>query len=606
MDRELDGLLKHKLSRRDLFRNAGVAGIGLSALLDLPWLPATSTAQTPASTPKIGAQLIGKLEGPTTITDQSKFPKTFKEAPQVAELVKAGKLPPVKERIGEDPLVIKPVHEIGRYGGTIRRGFTGPGDWSAGVRFCGNDSLVHWDVTGTKPTPLTAKSWQFSDGDKTLTINLRRGMKWSDGKPFTADDFVFWFEDLYRNKDLNPSPSPYLTTKSGPAELEKVDTYTVRWKFKDPYWVFVSILTGPTGLGGQAHDSHVSALGGYAPAHYLKQFHPKYASKDELDQKAKDGKFDNWVNLIKWKADWGMNPELPVISPWRTTQGRNTATWTLERNPYYFAVDTEGNQLPYVDRVVLTLGENLEVINLRAIAGEYDWGERHLDLQKLPVFVENQQKGGYKVHLDPGGIGSDAALLCNQSYEADAEIAKWLTEVNFRRALSLGIDRDQLNETFWLGLGTPGSVACTEDVALQPRRRVPQALVHLRSEERQRHARQGRAQQEGRGGLPPAHRWQGPATHRADDLPRVHALHPDRGDDQGPVGQDRHPGRRVRAGAEPAEQPPGEQRDADQHGDHVGHREHVRAFARQPVPLRSHEPRGAALRQVVRHRRRLG
>ena len=117
---------------------------------------------------------------------------------------------------------------------------------------------------------------------------------------------------------------------------------------------------------------------------------------------------------------------------------------------------------------MLTLGENLEVINLRAIAGEYDWGERHLDLQKLPVFIENQQKGGYKVHLDPGGIGSDAALLCNQSYEADAEIAKWLTNVDFRRALSLGIDRDQLNETFWLGLGTPGSVACTEESPYNP------------------------------------------------------------------------------------------------------------------------------------------
>jgi peptide/nickel transport system substrate-binding protein len=112
-------------------------------------------------------------------------------------------------------------------------------------------------------------------------------MKWSDGKPFTADDFVFWFEDLYRNKDLVPSPSPYLTTKSGPAELEKVDTYAVRWRFKDPYWVFVVILTGPTGFGGQTHDSHVSALGGYAPANYLKQFHPKYISKDELDRKIK-------------------------------------------------------------------------------------------------------------------------------------------------------------------------------------------------------------------------------------------------------------------------------------------------------------------------------
>ena len=138
--------MDRELSRRDFCRNAGVAGISLSALMDLAWQPAAS-----ASTPKIGGQLIGKLEGPTTVTDQAKFPKTFKEAPQLAELVKAGKLPSVKERIGEDPLVIKPVHEIGRYGGTIRRGFTGPGDWSAGVRFCGNDSLVHWDVPSRLP-----------------------------------------------------------------------------------------------------------------------------------------------------------------------------------------------------------------------------------------------------------------------------------------------------------------------------------------------------------------------------------------------------------------------------------------------------------------------
>src|SRR5215470_3837307 len=164
-ERNLDELLNRKLSRRELFRNAAVAGISLPAVLDL-----TSQQAASAATPPIGSQLIGKLEGPTTITDASKFPKSFKEAPQLAELVKAGKLPSVKERIGEDPLVIKPVHEIGRYGGTIRRGFTGPGDWSAGVRFCGNDSLVHWDVTGTKPTPLAAKGWQFSDGDRTMTM----------------------------------------------------------------------------------------------------------------------------------------------------------------------------------------------------------------------------------------------------------------------------------------------------------------------------------------------------------------------------------------------------------------------------------------------------
>ena len=128
--------------------------VALVVLAAVGWTAQQAAAQG-------GSALIGKLEGPEVITDPAKFPKTFKEAPQLAELVKAGKLPSVKERIGEDPLVIKPVHEIGRYGGTIRRGFTGPGDWSAGVRFCGNDSLVHWDMTGTKPTPLAAKSWQF-------------------------------------------------------------------------------------------------------------------------------------------------------------------------------------------------------------------------------------------------------------------------------------------------------------------------------------------------------------------------------------------------------------------------------------------------------------
>ena len=121
-------------------------------------------------------------------------------------------------------------------------------------------------------------------------------------------------------------------------------------------------------------------------------------------------------------------------------------------------MDTAGNQLPYIDRVVLTLAENLEVINLRAIAGEYDWQQRHLDLGKLPVFIENQAKGNYKVYLDPGDYGGDMVIKFNLNYDADPEIAKWFGTTDFRRALSLGIDRDQINETFWLGTGTPGSV----------------------------------------------------------------------------------------------------------------------------------------------------
>ncbi len=420
-----------------------------------------------ASEGSVGSALIGKLEGPEVITDPAKFPKTFRESPQLAELVKAGKLPPVTERLGQDPLIIKPVHEIGRYGGIWRRGFTGPADWSAGVRVAGTDRIVGWDYAGNTLVPNIVKGWDISDDGRIITFHLRRGMKWSDGHPFTADDFAFWFEDMYQNKDLTPSPTAYMATKSGPGLLEKVDTYTVRFKFPDPYYALPLVLAGVSPIGGQAHEG-LNARGGYAPAHYLKQFHPRYVSKEELDQKVKDAKFDNWVNLFKSKSAWALNPELPVVSAWKTVVPNNTPTWVLERNPYSIWVDTAGNQLPYIDRIVLTLGENLEVINLRAIAGEYDLQERHLDLAKVPVFLENQKRAGYRLYLDPGGIGTDVALIVNQSYEADPEIAKWLMNTGFRRALSLGIDRDQLNETFWLGIGAPGSAVVTETSRYNP------------------------------------------------------------------------------------------------------------------------------------------
>src|SRR3989442_3849777 len=154
------------------------------------------------------SSLIGKLEGPEVVPDPAKLPKQLKEAPQLAALVRAGKLRPVAEGVGEDPLIIKPVHEIGKYGGTWRGGFTGPADFWNGYRACsGPDHLLFRDYTGDKVTPNIAKCYERQDGGRRIVLQLRRGMKWSDGRPFTADDFVFWFEDIYRNKDLVPTPS---------------------------------------------------------------------------------------------------------------------------------------------------------------------------------------------------------------------------------------------------------------------------------------------------------------------------------------------------------------------------------------------------------------
>jgi peptide/nickel transport system substrate-binding protein len=456
------------ITRRELLRNAALT----TGTVTLWWLAPTLVQAGQASEPKLGAQLIGKLEGPEIIRDPAKFPKTFNEATMLAELVKAGKLPPVEKRLPgpTDLMVVKPLKEIGKYGGRWRCGFTGPADPVYGNRIVTTDKVLMWDYTGTKVMPSLAKDWRQSDDGKTTTIFLRKGLKWSDGQPFTADDFLFWYDDIYQNRDLVATPAPDFTINGKPGVMKKADDYTVVLEFPEPYYLFVDILAGDTPIGGgqTTMNTVVAYMGAYAPAHYLKQFLPKYSSLQEVQRKAQAVGFDSWKSYLRNRINWAQNTELPVLGPWKTVSPINTPTWTLERNPYYWAVDTAGNQLPYIDRVVMNLAENLEVLNLRAISGEYDLQERHIELSKLPVFIENQRKGNYTVHLDPSQTGSDAGLLVNTAFDADPEVAKWLTNRDFRRALSLGIDRDQLNETFWIGLGTPGSAVPGDGVAINP------------------------------------------------------------------------------------------------------------------------------------------
>ncbi len=436
--------------------------------------PVPTTAPTAAPTKaaaKLGETLIGKLEGPTVVRDVASYPKKFNEAPMFADLVKAGKLPTLDKRLPDptEVMVIKPLKETGKYGGTWRRAFTGPGDHENGNRINSSDKPLFFDYTGSKIMPSLAKDWKVSDDGKTITLYLRKGAKWSDGTPLTADAFVFWYEDICLNKDINASFFEF-TINGKMGVTKKIDDYTVSFVFPEPYPYFVYVLAGSTSVGaGFATRGAFQTWGGlYAPGHYLKQFMPKYSSLDEVNKKAKDAGFDSWVSLLKNKYSWALNPDCPVMTPWRTTSPINTPTWSMERNPYYWAVDSEGNQLPYFDKITFTLAENTEVANLRAIAGEYDIQERHMGLAKLPVFLDNAQKGNYTVHLDPGFNGSDAAIHIGNAYDADPEIGKWLRNKDFRHALSMGIDRDQLNEAIWLGVGVPGSTAPSPDTIYSP------------------------------------------------------------------------------------------------------------------------------------------
>lgn len=402
--------------------------------------------------------LVGNLEAPNILSTTAR-PAQLKEAPMLAELVRAGKLPPVAERLPQDVMVIEPLRSVGKYGGTWRRAFIGPSDSENGNRIMSADKPLFFDVTGTKVMPCLCKDYEVSEDGKRTTLHLRRGLRWSDGSPHTADDWLFWFNDLYANKDIVPAPAPELSAGGKPGKMIKVDDYTVAFEFESPYFLFPFMLAGDTLVGGGStrlqSEGRTYAL--YAPAAYLKQFLPQNSSVEELTRQARAAGFNNWVEFFKFKSDWRLNRDLPVLSAWRMTQPINTPLWALERNPYYYGVDTEGQQLPYIDRIQMTLAENPEVVNLRAIAGEYDHQERFIDLGKLPVLLENQERSNYRVHLDTGFNGSDTALYPTLTYTEDAEIGDLLRKVEFRRALALGIDRDQLNEAFWLGLGTPGS-----------------------------------------------------------------------------------------------------------------------------------------------------
>jgi peptide/nickel transport system substrate-binding protein len=407
-----------------------------------------------------GAALL-PIEGSQVILDPAQFPKTFAEWPEFAKKVAAGQLPPVAERIGQDPLVIKPLNEVGRYGGAIRRGFLGTGDSLNGAGFCGGpDSLLYWDYEGEKVIPNIARDFELSDGDRVLTLHLRRGMKWSDGKPFTADDIIFWREDINLHPDLGAVGTPALRAGGKDVEVKKVDDYTVQFVSARPNSILPELLAATDELAGPSRFGRLFG-GGFAAKHYLTRFHPKYTSMAAVKKLAKDAGFEDWTAYFKDRMTWEINSELPAVSPWIVSRPISTPPWEFTANPYSIWVDAKGNQLPYIPKVTLSNIENLEVFNLRAVAGEYDFQERNLSIANLPVLMKNQERSNYTIHRAPND-SMEFGIRINLAHAKDEVVGDLLRNVDFRRALSLGIDRAPFNETYSLGTSKPSATMASD------------------------------------------------------------------------------------------------------------------------------------------------
>ena len=373
----------------------------------------------------------------------------YQEAPILSTMVAAGELLPVEERLPEEPLVVKPLEEIGQYGGTLRR-LNEKGAANYQMNF-GYEFLVAFypDMEGLYPNVL--KAWEASEDAKKFTLYLRKGMRWSDGYPFTADDFMFWYKDVALNKELYPSPPSRLMVGGKPGVMRKIDDYTIEVSFDVSFGLFIENFArwrpNP-----------------YLPKHYFKQFHPNYTPMDEIEKVMKEEGQGSWVTLFLAKMgdfrDWWGVPERPVIGAWVAQNLPTAPLQVMTRNPYYWKVDTEGNQLPYIDKLTRFYITDSQAMLLKSIAGEVDMQQIAYfgGMENIPIIMENQEKGNYRV-VNYGGPPTNYGTVHFNFSHQDPVLKKLFNDKRFRIALSVAINREEINKLVYKGLAVPANPA---------------------------------------------------------------------------------------------------------------------------------------------------
>jgi len=387
------------------------------------------------------------------------FAADYKEADALKADVDAGKLPPVAQRLPENPLVITPVEQVGTYGGDWNMALVGGGGYSMLFRYQTYEPLVRYTPDWSGVTPNVAESFEGNEDSTVFTVKLRKGLKWSDGEPYTTDDIKFWYDTVLTDDRVAFVGNDHWKTNGEVGKLEIVDETTFKVTFAEPNGFF------PLNVAWANNDQTTRA-----PKHYLQQFHIDYNPK--ADELAKQAGLESWIALFQQKAGFQDDNTFFQNSSarpclwawmWQTAPGEDTQRAVAVRNPYYFKVDTEGNQLPYMDRVLYQMVADPQVLLLKVMQGEIDMMDQYIATPtNKAVLYDNREAGGYDFYTLKSTEANVMCFIFNLNHNDEAK-RKLFQNRDFRAGLSTAVDRQALIDTVFVGQGAPAQPSIKPD-----------------------------------------------------------------------------------------------------------------------------------------------
>ncbi len=444
--------MNKKINRRDFLRVSAmtVGGVVLAACA-----PSVATTVAPAATdtsapPATQVAAATPTQIPTEAATNTPVPTAAAshEAPALKALVDAGKLPPLDQRLPAVPLTLKPINVTGKYGGRLKMASW----WQEGGILAKEyaHSPIRFVDDGMNLAPGMCESWETNTDNSVWTLHFRKGLKWSDGSPCTTADTMYWWNDMVLDPDQTDNPPNELPAIAGKLpEFKAVDDTTLTITYSKPAPLTGKRLAewckGPSGRAGYRW---------IVPSAYLKQFNPKYAPDGTKGAMGANPKYADYKQH-DLMVDDGTNPDCPVLHPWHLTHYEQKVLSTYERNPYYYCVDTEGNQLPYIDGIDDKPSPDSQYLLLQIMQGSVDF-EVHtyqLTLADIKPLQDASAKGGYEIRFWDTGSGTGTMNFLDYDVKDDKKRALH-RDPRFNQALSYAIDRPTIKTLVYYDTGT--------------------------------------------------------------------------------------------------------------------------------------------------------